>query len=249
VGSSTIDDGAGCGVNVTCAGVLAPFQLAVTVAVVFAVTLLVGSGNDTEKSPGFTNTDDGGVTAAELLDKVTDAPPAGACPVSMTSPPACAPPLMVVGVIVNDFNAVGVTFNEPEAEPPFSVAVMVIGVDDATCPACIMNCVHARFAGIVIVAGTGAAVGFELVRLMTVSLAGAPVSCSCTHVELPLVSGLVVNDTETGLGGAEPTVKLRVADHGVTAAVVGDASPCTEWTRQYFTPGVSDNTVRDGLFS
>ena len=40
-GSSTIDAGAGCGVNVTCADVLVPFQLAVTVAVVFAVTLLV----------------------------------------------------------------------------------------------------------------------------------------------------------------------------------------------------------------
>src|SRR6185295_5771933 len=112
-----------------------------------------------------------------------------------------------------------------------------------------MNCVHARFAGIVTVAGTGAAVGFELVRLITVSPAGAPDSCSCTQVESPLVSGLVVNETETGLGGPELTVKERVADHGVTAAVVGEESPWTEWTRQYFTPGVSDSTVRDGLLS
>ena len=72
-----------------------------------------------------------------------------------------------------------------------------------------MNCVHARLAGMVTVAGTGAAVGFELVRLITVSPAGAPDSWSCTHVEPPLVTGLVVNETETGLGGAELTVKLR----------------------------------------
>jgi len=37
-------------------------------------------------------------------------------------------------------------------------------------------------------------------------------------------------------------VKVRVADHAVTAAVVGDAFPCTECTRQNFTPGVSDST-------
>src|SRR5262245_14286849 len=104
-------------------------------------------------------------------------------------------------------------------------------------------------AGIVIDAGTGAALGFELVRLTAVATAGAPVSCTCTHVVAPLVTGLPVNDTDTGVGGAELTVNVPVADHGVTAAVVGDASPCTEWTRQNFWPGVSDSTVRVGLFS
>src|SRR5438105_9730843 len=96
VGSSVSDVGDGCGVAVTWAWVLAPFHAAVTVAVVFAVTLLVCSGNDTEKSPGFTNTDAGGVTAGELLASVTAAPPAGAWPVSITIAHACAPPLMVL---------------------------------------------------------------------------------------------------------------------------------------------------------
>src|SRR5712691_1257984 len=249
VGSSVIDAGAGCGVSVTCACVLVPFQLAVTVAVVFAVTLLVWSGNDTEKSPAFTNTVAGGVTAGELLESVTAAPPGGACPVSITIAPACAPPLMVLGVIDSDFSAVGWTVRSPEAEPPLSVAVIVTGVGEVTWPACITNCVHAMLAGMVIVAGTGAALGFELVRLMFVAVGGAPESCSWTQVESPLVSGFVVNETETGLGGAELTVKVRVADHAVTAAVVGEAFPCTECTRQNFTPGVSDSTVRVGSLS
>src|SRR5207302_8319006 len=104
-------------------------------------------------------------------------------------------------------------------------------------------------AGIVTVAGTGAAAGFELARLMLVATGGALVSCSCTQVVSPLASGFRVNDTDTGVGGAELTVKLPVADHAVTAAVVGEASPCTECTRQNFCPGVSDSTVRVGLFS
>jgi len=84
---------------------------------------------------------------------------------------------------------------------------------------------------------------------MAVAAAGAAVSWSCTHTVSPLVSGSLVNDTDTGVGGAELTVNVRVDDHAVTAAVVGDALPCTEWTRQNFCPGVSDSTVRVGLFN
>src|SRR2546423_11628770 len=101
----------------------------------------------------------------------------------------------------------------------------------------------------VIDAGTVAALGLELVGVILVVVGGAPVSWSCPHVVSPLVNGLVVNDTDTGLGGAELTVNVPVADHAVTAAVVGDASPCTEWTRQNFGPGVSDRTLRVGSFS
>ena len=86
---------------------LTPFQLAVIVAVVFAVTLFVWSGDETEKLPGSTNIDAGGLTAGELLERLTAAPPGGACPVSNTTVPACAPPLMVLGVIDSDFSAVG----------------------------------------------------------------------------------------------------------------------------------------------
>src|SRR2546428_9611678 len=89
VGFSVSDVGGGCGVNVSCAWVLTPFQLAVTVAVVFVVTLLVWSGNETEKLPAATVAVAGGLTATELLERPTIAPPGGACPVSITTAPAC----------------------------------------------------------------------------------------------------------------------------------------------------------------
>jgi len=63
VGLSVTPDGAGCGVKVTRPDVVAPFDDAVIVAVVFALTLAVGSETDTENCPGFTNTDAGGCTA------------------------------------------------------------------------------------------------------------------------------------------------------------------------------------------
>jgi hypothetical protein len=197
----------------------------------------------------LTNTDAGGCTDGELLDSVTVAPPGGACPVNITIAVGVAPPLMVDGEMVSDCSADSPTVSWPLADAPLSVAVIVTGVADATCPACIWNCVHPRFAGMVIDAGTGAALGFELVRLTLVATGGAPLNCSCTHVVAPLVTGLLVNETDTGVGGAELTVNVRVADHGVTAAVVGDESPCTECTRQNFWPGVSDNSVRVGSFS
>ena len=78
VGSSVSDAGCGCGNNVTCAWAFLPFHDAVTVAVVFWVTLLVCSANDVEKLPAFTNTDGGGLTAGESLDSETTAPPGGA---------------------------------------------------------------------------------------------------------------------------------------------------------------------------
>ena len=111
VGLSVNDEGGCCGVNVTGACTLTPFQVAVTVAVVFAETPLVGIANDTDQLPGATNTDAGGVTASELLDSVTEAPPGGAWPVNMTMPPGCAPPLIELGEITSDFSAVGWTIS------------------------------------------------------------------------------------------------------------------------------------------
>lgn len=103
--------------------------------------------------------------------------------------------------------------------------MIVTGVGEVTCPARIWNCVQAMLAGIVIVAGTGAAAGFELVRLIVVAFGGAAVSCSWTQVVSPLVSGLTVNTTETGLAGALLIVNVPVAENAVTAAVVGEAAP------------------------
>src|SRR5579871_1953498 len=51
-----------------------------------------------------------------------------------------------------------------------------------------------------------------------------------------------------GAAAAALTVKLPVADHAVTAAVVGEASPWLERTRQNFCPAVSESSVRFGSF-
>jgi hypothetical protein len=244
VGFSVSDAGCACGVNVTGACIVVPFHDAVTVAVVGAETALVGSETEAENDPAAMNTDAGGVTAGELLDSVTDAPPGGACPVSMTIAVGWAPPVMLEGEIDSDLSAVGVIVIRPDADFELRVAVIVASTGAATCPACIWNCVHAVLPGIVIVAGTGAALGFELARAIVAPVGGtAEVSCTATHVVLPLATGFVVALTETGVGGAVLTVKLRTCDHAVSAAVVDDASPCADRTRQNFVPAVSDVSV------
>jgi hypothetical protein len=159
----------------------------VTVAVLFAVTPLVGMGNEAEKLPGSTVTDAGGLTDGELLERLTTAPPAGACPLSITMPCGCAPPLMVDGEIVSDFNEGGCKVNCAEAEAELSVAVSVTGVGAATWPACTWNCIHAVLPGIVIVAGTGSAPELELLKLIVAPPDGtAAVSCTATKVVSPL---------------------------------------------------------------
>lgn len=214
------------------------------------MTALVEIGNETDGSPAATKTDAGGLTDGELLVRVTTAPPAGACPLSMTIPCGCALPLMVLGEIVNDFNEGGCRVNCAEAELELSVAVTVTGVGTVTCPACIWNCIHAVVPGIVIVAGTGTAPGFELFITIVAPPAGtAAVSCTATKVVSPLKSGFLASVTETGVGGAELIVNVPVADQAVTAAVVGDESPCDERTRQNFVPEVSDRICRVGPLS
>src|ERR1700739_652869 len=52
-----------------------------------------------------------------------------------------------------------------------------------------------------------------------------------------------------GQGGAALMVNDPAADHAVSAAVVGDASPWAERTRQNFWPDVNESTVRLGSLS
>ena len=151
--------------------------------------------------------------------------------------------MIVDGEIVNDFNEAGTTVTRPDADFPFSVAVMVAEVGATTCPACIWNCIQPALPVIGIDAGTGATLGFELLSAMGVPAGTAAVSWIATNVVAPLASGSVVNVTDTGVGGAVLTVKLFTADHAVSAAVVGDASPCAERTRQNFVPALSEVIV------
>ena len=155
--------------------------------VVFVVTALDEIGNDAEKLPAATTTDAGGLTDGELLVRFTRAPPAGACPLSITIPCGCAPPLMTLGEIASDFNEGGCKVNCADADPEFSVAVSVNGVAAVTCPACTWNCSQAVLPGIVTVAGTGSTLGFELLRLIVAPPgATAAVSCTATQVISPL---------------------------------------------------------------
>lgn len=196
------------------------------VAGVLADTVFVGIWNTRDGLPAATVPTAGTCTAAELLLKLMAAPLAGATPFSMAMACTWIPPLNVVGEIESDFNVGGITVNCAEAEPEFKVAVMVTGVWAVTCPAVIWNCIHAVFPGMVTVAGTGAALGSELLRLMTVPPEGAAVlSWICTQVVLPLYRGLLVNARDTGVAGSWLMVKLPLPDQFVTAAVVGDASP------------------------
>jgi len=249
-GNSVSDVGAAPGITVIGDCTVTPFQLAEIVTGVLVVTLLVATVNGVEKLPAGTITVDGTLTAGELLERLTTAPPGGAWPFSMTIPPAGEPPLMLLGVIESDFSDGGCTMNVTAAVPALSAAVSVTGVGATTCPAWIMNCVQAMSPGIVIVGGTDAALGFELVMLMMAPLAGtAADSWTATEVESPLESGSVASVTDTGLGGAELIVNVPAVENAVTAAVVGEASPCAERTRQNFVPAVSDSTVRDGPLS
>jgi len=218
--------------------------------VVFVVTALVGIGNEADELLGSTRTDVGGVTNGELLVRDTATPPAGASPLSMTIPCGCALPLMVLGEIVSDFNAGGCKVNCVEVDLALSVAVSVTGVGAVTCPACTWNCIHAVLPGIGTVAGTGRRLGLELLMLIVAPPADtAAVNCTWTQVDSPLKSGSFASVTETGVGGAELMVNVPVADQAVTAAVVGDESPCAERTRQNFVPEVSDRIVRVGPLS
>lgn len=156
-------------------------------ASVLAATMFVGIEMETDELPAGIVANAGGMAEGESLLKSTTAPPAGACPLSIAIAPTWAPPLTVGAFIVMDLSDGGKTLNWTLACPELSVAVRVTGVDEVTCPACIWNCIHAVLAGMFTEAGTGAAAGFELVRLMTAPPAGAAaLSCTCTHVVSPL---------------------------------------------------------------
>ena len=78
VGLNVSDAGGCCGLTVIGDATLTPFQLAVTVAVVSAVTLLVGTVAEPEKLPAGIVNVGGGFTAAWSLVRLTTAPPEGA---------------------------------------------------------------------------------------------------------------------------------------------------------------------------
>src|SRR5439155_13365302 len=130
--------------------------------------------NDTDELPPGTVTDGGGLSAPELLLKATDTPLPGAAPCSCTMPEVGTPP--VIGLkTLTDWSEGGFTVKVTDFELPLlSVPVRVTGVFAAlTWPTVKKTCPNANPAGMVNVAGSGAAVGLLLVRLTTVPPDGA----------------------------------------------------------------------------
>ena len=249
-GFSVMEAGWPCGVIVSCDVALAPFQLAVMWASVFAETEFVGTCATTVELPAWTVATAGASAAGESLLRSTCAPPAGANPFRVMNAAAVAPPLIVPGFTWIDLIEGGSTVIFNVVVPELSVAVTVTGVGVVTCPAWAWNCIHPVLPGMFTVAGTGNAFGSELVKLITAPFKGAAVeSCNCTKVVLPLKIGLLTATIETGAGGAWLTVNVPLADQLVTAAVVGEASPCAERMRQNFCPGVSESSVRLAWFN
>src|SRR2546422_431178 len=99
----------GCGFTVRVAGRVTPLYTAEMVTGVDAATVLVVTVNVGLVAPAGTVTLPGTVAAVLLLDRVTDAPPAGARPFSVTGPVEVPPPVTVVGFSASERRAAGFT--------------------------------------------------------------------------------------------------------------------------------------------
>src|SRR2546425_1272678 len=123
---------AGFGVTVRKGVRVAPRGEAEMVTGVDAATVLVVTVNVTLVAPTGTVTLPGTVAAVLLLDRVTDAPPAGAGPFSVTVPVEFPPPVTVVGFSASERRAAGFTVRVAGRGTPLYKAEMVTGVDAGT---------------------------------------------------------------------------------------------------------------------
>src|SRR3989441_4499599 len=99
VGLSASEERPAAGFTVRVAGRVTPLYTAEMVTGVDAATVLVVTVNVVLVAPAGTVTLVGTVAAVLSLDRVTDAPPAGAGPFSVTVPVEFPPPVTVVGFI------------------------------------------------------------------------------------------------------------------------------------------------------
>src|SRR5262245_18293518 len=239
-GSSVSDVGAGCGVSVVVAWTDCPCQVAVIVTSVFAETWLVVAVKDVDSTPAGTVTVAGGCTAGLELERLTTAPPGGACPFSMTIPPIVTPPFWLAGRPSRLASDDGLTVRVFVVETPPIVAVIVTVVGVATWP--VTKCVSTQelVAGTETVDGTGATCAFELQRLTVAPPAGAPLlSCRSTKTSCPLAGASRVRLMVFTCNGPSGTTKVPTWDHAVAAAVPAvSITPWNERTRQNFGPGL-----------
>ena len=185
------------GATVIVACWVTPPAVTVIVAGVACVTADVVTWTGIDHVPAGMMMVAGTLAAGELLERFTTSPPAGAGPWRFTKTSVGIPPLTAAGESWSDCTASGSTVILSETETPLSVAVIVTGVGTETCPMVTWKSVQAWVPGIVIVAGTEAAAGFELVRAMVAPAAPTPaVSWIASKKVLPLY---------TACGGSTPS--------------------------------------------
>jgi hypothetical protein len=97
------------------------------------------------------------------------------------------------------------------------------------------------------VAGTGAAAGSLLVSVTAVPPAGATAPSWTVTISVSPPKGEAMLTDGVAAVGFEDTTNVPVADHAVSAAVVGDASPCAARMCQYLVPGVRFGSVTYGV--
>src|SRR2546425_10452136 len=240
MGLTKNDVGVVAGIRLICPWAVTALWLAVIVTAVAVVTALVCIANEVPGAPAGMVTAEGTTANGEFVERFTMTPPAGATPnpARSTHPVMVAPPVATPG---NDWRGLllsvgGITVNWPEAEAPLSVALSVTGVERVTCPIGISKLARAEPPGSVIVGGTGARPGFELLKATVAPPAGtAALSCTEAKRRAPLYptcgGSMPSNAIDTGAGGAELIVNVPVVDHAVLAFVVGEVSPCCASTR------------------
>src|SRR6185369_4971705 len=182
MGLTKNDVGAADGIRVIGHWAVTPLLLAVIVTAVAVVTELVWIWNEMPRAPAGIVTAEGTRANEEFVARFTMNPPAGATPnpSRSTHPVMVAPPVSTTGADCAGslLSVGGLTVNWPEGEAPLIVAPSVTGVATVTWPIGISKLARATPPASVIVDGTGATAGFELLSAIVAPPAGA-VALSC----------------------------------------------------------------------
>lgn len=114
-------------------------KAALILATTCAVTAVVVTVNFADVLPARTITDAGSVADVELLDRLTEIPPAGAAVPSVTVPVDVFPPTKEEGLKDSPVTLGGLMVRPADSEIPFNVPVIVAGVALATETVLIVN--------------------------------------------------------------------------------------------------------------
>lgn len=162
---------------------MTPLNLPVIVAVMVAETAVVVIVKIAAVEPAGTETDAGTMALPLFELRVTETPPAGAAPLSVTVPAAEAPPVTTIGEVVKLDSEGGLTVKVDETDALAAVAVMIGIVADTTGLVVIAKVTVVEPAATVTVDGT-AAEGSELERLTISPPAAAAPAMVTVAVEL-----------------------------------------------------------------